>query len=432
MKDKKKIFKTRVLPIGLIVLNVIVFTVEQVIAGFFNTEWYETLILIGVGLLFTFFAWFIVAWFVREIVQALEELPEEEVQKIQKQAGIIESERCVPYTDVCSITRALRKPGLNIPFDQKVLDKYRLYTHEQFLKVLDNEKYNIYIFSNDAFDAPHLIDQYIVSKEYAYTKGHDVYEMILDCRHDPKAEEMLALSHHVIKLPNSHEDIDSLVLSITSLIVLQKHDKPEDIQSYLMYPKKDFKAMYYKLPNCMNKAVMEFVTRKTLRLSNKKGQVKDFIIRPLDSGELDIVLKLQNDVLKDNISKDLFVPPAKEEIADSLKNDLVLGVFSDGKLVAFMIYIIRDDKNRNLSYFINAKYDSHYVTIDNAEVRKEYRGYGLEKMMLEYAETKYPHHKFVAVVSKNNIYSYRNFMALGYKDEKVVEIYSSTRRLVIK
>ena len=87
MKDKKKIFKTRVLPIGLIVLNVIVFAVEQVVAGFFNTEWYETLILIGVGLLFTFFAWFIVAWFVREIVQALEELPEEEVQKIQKQAG---------------------------------------------------------------------------------------------------------------------------------------------------------------------------------------------------------------------------------------------------------------------------------------------------------------------------------------------------------
>lgn len=432
MKDKKKLFKTRILPIGLIVLNIFVFTFEQVIAGFFNTEWYETLILIGVGLLFTFFAWFVVAWFVREIVQALEELPEEEVQKIQKQAGIIESERCMPYTDVCSITRALRKPGLDIPFDQKVLDQYRLYTHEQFLKVLDNEKYNIYIFSNDAFDAPHLIDQYLVSKKHALDKGDIVYEMVLDRHHDPKGEELLAKANNVIKLPNSHEDIGSLVFSIASLIVLQKQDNLEDIQSYLMYPKKDFKAMYYKLPNCMNKAVVEFVTRKTLRLSNKKGETKDFIIRPLDSGELDLVLKLQDTIVKENISKDVFVAPAKEEIADSLRNDLVLGVLSEGKLVAFMIYIIRDDKNRNLSYFAGRKYDPKYVTIDNTEVRKEYRGYGLEKMMLEYAEEKYPNRKYIAVVSQNNPHSYRNFMELGYKDVKEVEIYSSTRRLVVK
>ena len=97
-----------------------------------------------------------------------------------------------------------------------------------------------------------------------------------------------------------------------------------------------------------------------------------------------------------------------------------------------MIYIIRDDKERNLSYYIDRKYDANYVTIDNVEVKKEYRGYGLEKLLLDYAEEKYPDDQFVAVVSATNIHSYHNFMLAGYIDIKEVDIYSSKRRLVIK
>ena len=74
------------------------------------------------------------------------------------------------------------------------------------------------------------------------------------------------------------------------------------------------------------------------------------------------------------------------------------------------------------------------ASFDNVEVLKEYRGYGLEKELINIAkeEVKQNNRKhLLAVVSKDNAASFTSFMTCDFKVIKSdISIYGSKRELV--
>ena len=123
-----------------------------------------------------------------------------------------------------------------------------------------------------------------------------------------------------------------------------------------------------------------------------------------------------------------------DEIMESLDKDIIFGVFHHRKLVAFSILIEDRNSERDLTnYYLKYKKEDT-ISFDNVEVRKEYRGYGLEKELIEIAKkelAKRNKKHLLAVVSKVNIASFKSFEKCGFKVlRNNIPIYGTSRELV--
>jgi RimJ/RimL family protein N-acetyltransferase len=111
-------------------------------------------------------------------------------------------------------------------------------------------------------------------------------------------------------------------------------------------------------------------------------------IRNMEVSEIDEILKLQEKILyRDSFDLEWFFPFSKEELEEILeqKNAIALGVFVNGKLVAF-----RTGGSCGAEYNeITRTLGSHFTEVpcflmNGAFVENAYRGNGLQTMMTEY------------------------------------------------
>lgn len=422
-----------------IVVPVVSTVVTTVVGAYYNTEPLEAFLITIITLFFGFISWIVVTFLLKQINGARDSISDNETQEIQKLANIRESERCTHFTDVCSISRALAKPGLKIAFDEEKKSRYKLYTQNEFLKTIDGNDSNLILYTSDVVEcefSEEMMQSALVSK---ITNNHHLMWFRFDF--NPQKKEVFNIDNPNITFEqiysyNSNDKIDSLLLANYSFIFVEDKNTKVIYDGYIILAKSEgFIPLFYKMPRCMLLHLSQIVKDsmvKNILLKNKDGKEVNFIFKKIDKSYLNEVIELNKEIVNENISNDIFTPPTIEEINDSFDYDTVIGVFDKYKLVAFEILISRNDKSRNLTYLLMHSYDYDYISIDNVEVKKEYRGFSLEKNLLLFAEEMFPKHKYIAVVSIKNKYSYNNFKLLNYKVEKEVDIYNSKRLLVNK
>ena len=423
-----------------IIVPTVTTIVTSVIGAYYNTEVLEAFLITIITLAFGVLSWFVVTILLKQINSARDSISDAETQEIQKSANIKESERCIHFTDVCSVSRALAIPGLNIPFDEAKKNHYRLIISEEFDEEIKKSGDDISIFSSDIVECEYssFVFDRIIKTAREYKKNVKLIKIDFAPTDDANKQHDYPndLSVRYITSINAGANIDTFLLSSFGFVFLIDKVTNKASQGYIVLLKADgFAPIYYKMPKCMNEKFVHLIKNslmKNIVLRNKSGKEIEFTFKKISSFYKADLLNIQNKIIEEKISNDVFTPPTMKEISESFVKDEVIGVFDKHKLVAFMICVLRDDRERNLSYHIANRFLDDFITIDNVEVDPKYRGFSLEKQLLDCVEEIYSEKKLVAVVSKLNKYSLSNFEKAGYEVIKEIDIYNSKRLLVIK
>ena len=156
-----------------------------------------------------------------------------------------------------------------------------------------------------------------------------------------------------------------------------------------------------------------------------------FVYKFLKEDDIDDILLLEDE----NTKPEVFVKITRQELLESVKEDFVIGVYSENILAGFCLMIKNRATSRSLAPDIKEK-SMDTVTFDAVVVNAKYRGHALQKKFIslccDIARSLTPAPKFMAAtVSPNNSFSKRNFLQSGFvvKDEK--EKYGGNLRLVV-
>ena len=432
---------------------VVLFVLPEVLELWFDTTALETLtILIGLTLM-ALIIWIVLCLFLSLIRKEKDALEDKDKPRIYNEVGIDVKERCVEYVDVCSISRALNKEGLNIPLKQDDRETYRIYPFDVIKEEIKSAQ-EITIISeqnNDLVNIEQSTNQLLI--ELIRNGLHVNYLYVEKENREIEIEQFKTKLSTLLK-----DDIDkvtfkeigdknlfmgNVLLSCTKIILISKKGDKKGFYSigYMKYYSMlKEEEIYYKMPFCLLNSFAKYsdeCKKKEIKvLSHRKdGGFKEFVFKPLFTySYYKDLININQSVIDENIDVKLFSAPSNEEILESLDKDIVYGVFHHQKLVAFSITVLDRNSERDLSnYYMEYKKDE-CASFDNVEVLKEYRGYGIEKELINIAkeETKLNNKKhLLAVVSKDNAASFTSFMNCGFKVIKSnISIYGSTRKLV--
>lgn len=178
--------------------------------------------------------------------------------------------------------------------------------------------------------------------------------------------------------------------------------------------------------------------KKIVRFHRETGESKIFTVRKIKSRQDLRQIKVINDEIDvENYDISLYSAPTDAEMDESYDKDTIYCVFNGETLVAYLILLYDRGSTRDLSVYDKELFNNRKIcaSIDNVAVKKEYRGYGLEKVLIDEAkrDAKSRHKKkLLAVVSKNNFKSYASFMKCGFHVTRHdIPVYGSYRELVV-
>ncbi|MFO7970090.1 MAG: GNAT family N-acetyltransferase [Bacillota bacterium] len=112
-----------------------------------------------------------------------------------------------------------------------------------------------------------------------------------------------------------------------------------------------------------------------------------------------------------------------------------VGVFDNERLIAFLIVRIPNKEKDNLGYNLEIKELDKVIHMESLGVHPDYRGKGLQKKMIRYAEKLLEEGKYkylTCTVSPKNTHSLKNFQALGYEIELKAKKYDGYQRYILK
>ncbi len=167
---------------------------------------------------------------------------------------------------------------------------------------------------------------------------------------------------------------------------------------------------------------------------NVTARDKEFTIKDLSFNNLGEILDLQDECVSMLPDENLYYPLSREELLESLHLDKVTGVFYKNTLVGVAVTVVNRIGHRNLANEIGCD-PEHSFTFDAVMVSPEWRGYGLQTILLkecikmaEENEIK----QIVATVSPDNAHSLINFRNLGFEIVSTSEKYDGLIRHIIK
>ena len=145
---------------------------------------------------------------------------------------------------------------------------------------------------------------------------------------------------------------------------------------------------------------------------------------------------LQNEVRAAMPHPEQFVPDTLENITAFLAHDLCLGVFDGERLGAYFILRYCGQSEHNYAAVLGipqAEWD-HWANADSAVVHPDWRGNGLQRVMLEAALPLLPPNitHLGATVSPDNSYSLRNAQASGFVIRCRREMYGGYDRYLLE
>lgn len=172
---------------------------------------------------------------------------------------------------------------------------------------------------------------------------------------------------------------------------------------------------------------------QTIKLM-KGEKEKSFSLRLMKKEEIGACLALQETVVSGIGNRAVFEPLTEEELLESVKLDTVAGLFDGEKLAAFCMLIHNRDTDRSLAEDA-ALAREEVLTFDGVLVLPAYRGYGMQRFFLHFAEEKA--HQLgalhvLATVAPTNPHSRRNFEKTGFFVVKEYKKYGGYPRLLVR
>ena len=159
-------------------------------------------------------------------------------------------------------------------------------------------------------------------------------------------------------------------------------------------------------------------------------------LRQCTREEAETVYRLQNEVRAMMPNPELFMPDTLENIQSYLEHDLCLGVWDGERLGAYFILRYCGHSEHNYAAFMGipeAEWE-HWANADSAIVHADFRGNGLQRLMLEAALPLFPKKitHIGATVSPQNQYSLHNALASGFAIVSRREMYGGHDRYLLK
>lgn len=145
-----------------------------------------------------------------------------------------------------------------------------------------------------------------------------------------------------------------------------------------------------------------------------------FLLREANIKDIDIIADIMQTVFEEMLDKSLYVCKDRNYVQSRLTL-YGFGVVAeiDNKIVGFLLCNYPEKEKNNLGIDIGLSDEelNKVVHMENAAVLKEYRGNGLEKELLKYAETLLDKHiKYsLTTISPYNIASCKSVENLDYK-----------------
>lgn len=153
-----------------------------------------------------------------------------------------------------------------------------------------------------------------------------------------------------------------------------------------------------------------------------KINIDDIQIRVCNDKDVDEIYDLQETVINhfNDFEKGYFLPFTKEWylriVNNPTKDGEIYGAFYNNKMIAWIFLSVSDRMKQIKSYIPNI--EGNCADIDGVIVLPEYRGNGLQKILVKYLEDKAIEKgidNIVAEVTFGNEYSLQNLQDLGYE-----------------
>lgn len=161
-------------------------------------------------------------------------------------------------------------------------------------------------------------------------------------------------------------------------------------------------------------------------------------IRKCTSKDVDDIYNIQNVVI-DNFNdeeKGYFLPFKKETylriVNDPINDGEIYGAFINNKMIAW-IFLSVSNRMKELKQMI-PNIEGACADIDGVIVLPEYRGNGLQKILVRYLENKAKEKgikNIIAEVTFGNNYSLNNLKALGYEEKTWYQKDENIKRYIL-
>lgn len=202
----------------------------------------------------------------------------------------------------------------------------------------------------------------------------------------------------------------------------------------------DVKYIFYK---DLEKMVEEKVEGLLIHVEEYKSLFKyitnkNINIRTCTTSDVDSIYNIQNIVI-DNFKeeeKGYFLPFKKETylriVNEPINDGEIYGAFLDDKMIAW-IFLSVSNRMKELKQMI-PNLEGSCADIDGVIVSPEYRGYGLQKILVKHLE-KIAKEKeiknIIAEVTFGNVYSLRNLNDLGYEEQTWYQKDKNIKRYIL-
>ena len=163
------------------------------------------------------------------------------------------------------------------------------------------------------------------------------------------------------------------------------------------------------------------------------SQDKILTFKNLTPRHVDQILNLQDECVLTLPDTRLYYPLTKEELLESLSEDVVIGAFDSARLVAVAVIIVNRDSPRNLAGESGSRPENTF-TFDAVMVSPRWRGRGLQRTLLNQCvemARKRGVHQVLATVSPDNVHSLNNFIRHGFEVLSTSEKYDGLVRHVV-
>lgn len=171
-----------------------------------------------------------------------------------------------------------------------------------------------------------------------------------------------------------------------------------------------------------------------ITFAGKRGQAR-LLVRIVGEDEVDAVMDLQERVHQNMPDPSQLAMTDRDEIAESTRLDVCLGVFDGNRLAAFALMVVNRDSMERNNGQKNGLPPKDCVSFDTAFVDPDYRGLGLQRCLLkareEIAMQLGAKHALVTV-SPENSFSLNNILSQGFEIIARKQLYGGLDRYVLK
>lgn len=160
-------------------------------------------------------------------------------------------------------------------------------------------------------------------------------------------------------------------------------------------------------------------------------------VRRCRQNELEDILALQQRVYEGIPDKKMFVQNTRDELSESLSEDICIGVYHKGKLAAFTLLVINRISPHSLacSLGLDEELCRRSVTYDTTFVDPRYTGYGLQRFLMalkdQYARKLGATEAYTTVAPENTV-SLVNILSQGFEIVAEKPMYGGCNRFILR